>query len=1553
MSVVGKTSAVFMGDGSLLIQCADLFLERGHTICAVITSSPQIFEWAQKVNLTTIDAADNLTAKVGDLQFNWFFSAANLKIIPDAVWQRASNGAANFHDGPLPQHAGLNAPSWALLAGDVSYGVTWHALTSGIDDGDIYTQSLFEIEPDDTSLTLNTKCLEAGIETFSQLVDGIETVAMKGQPQNRMQRSYHRRLDRPSRAATLDFSQPSATLDRLSRALSFGAGYLNPLGLPKIWCGQRSYNVGAMTIAATTENQMSPGTIAAVDQYNAVVACADGSVQISMLTDEVGHHITPSQLFRIGDILAPLPLAIATAVDEQSQMIARSEAFFAHRLARFRTIDLQGARDIDPARRAQWSTIALTTPPNINAARIIVGLAAGIARLTDQTDAHLFFSSDHLEEHAQAQPGYIADTQPFCVSFDDGCTARDAVDLVERELADLDRRIGFAADLVSRRPGLVYPSSTIGIRLTGSPELAAPISNTAMTFIVSANGLQCRALIDGSRIAEREAHAIIEQLSTAVAWFAEPTDLLVADVPLMSPLDELALIATRNATAVSYDRTALVHGLFEAQAIRTPDAVAIICGGETLSYRALDEKANAVARCLIAYGVGPDVLVGLHLARSCNLVVGALAILKAGGAYVPLDPTYPADRIAMMIEDSELQLVIADDDIPFRDHRTGLRLLTIDAAVGRNAPVTSAKPAITSSNLAYVIYTSGSTGRPKGVMIEHRNVVNFCSGMDQRVPRNQDDQPVWLAVTSLSFDISVLELFWTLARGFKVIIAREARPTAMPSGTAGLVSSAARMLDFSLFYWGDDDTAGADKYRLLLDGARFADAHGFKAIWTPERHFHAFGGPYPNSSVTGAAVAAITRNVQIRAGSCVLPLHHPARVAEEWAVIDNISQGRAAVAFASGWMPEDFLLRPENAPPNNKAALLRDIDIVRRLWRGEKVVFDAPNGKQVAITTLPRPIQPELPVWMTTAGNADTFREAGRLGVNILTHLLGQSIGDVGEKIRIYREALAQSGHDPQRFTVTLMLHTLIGQDRGSVRSTARGPMMRYLRSAAALIKDYAWAFPAFKRPVGVNRPFELDLQSLAPEEMDAIVDFAFQRYFDDSGLFGTVEDATARAAQLAAIGVNEIACLIDFGVPTDTALSGLEPLARVISAMRTEPTVQQGSELDETIGSLIRTHGVTHFQCTPAMATLLLGTDENRTALSTLKHTFLGGEALSTSLAAEWLAATGATLENMYGPTETTIWSSTGPALDGGGTIPLGTPIANTQLYVLDSKMRPVPQGAAGELFIGGDGVARGYYRREDLTRERFLPNPFSEGSRIYRTGDVVRIGTDGHLYYLGRGDHQVKVRGHRIELGEIEACLGTHDGVAQAVVVAREDVKGDIRIAAYVRFRSVRIADEQLKAHARLTLPEFMVPAHFVAIEQFPLTPNAKIDRKALPRPLDGAASMPAIAYAAPDSTISRQIADVFKQTLGVERVGLNDNFFDLGGHSLLAVQAHRRLKAEIAPTLSITDIYRFPTIAGLIGHLQAKDQPNARLDSAAARAASRRNARSGRKPSPAAVN
>ncbi|HEX2842511.1 MupA/Atu3671 family FMN-dependent luciferase-like monooxygenase [Hyphomicrobium sp.] len=1536
-----------MGDTSLLIQCGDSLRSRGHDIALVISANSAIDEWARANGIDTVSPETRFADAVAASAFDWFFSIGNLRLIPGPVWRQARKGAVNFHDGPLPAYAGLNTPAWAILAGEPRHGVTWHALADSVDTGDIYAQHTFEIGEGETSLSLNAKCFEAGIESFSELLEKIETGNLTGTPQDFTLRTYYSKNARPDNFATIDFRASAKEIDRLARALNFGPGYANTLALPKLWTRAGAKNVTGVEVAMLAQ-PLPPGTVASVETNGAVVATADGAIRILGLCDENGKALDLATALSVGDVLPQLDKNAERDLHELSGEIARHEDYFIDKLADLRQPEIQGLQPAsDPA--PHWERLRLATPADLCGNRAIAALGGGLVRVTNQARFELAVTDDTLAELVHRHPGYVAPSVPLSITTDDTTTVDQISETVAADLETLRSRRAYAGDLAARYPQIATSASNIAVRRTaGEAQFVEATPGAALTFIVpETSGKTIDVIIDSKRLSRTDAELLLAQLSAAMVAFSVEGNRRLHDLPVMSADTERALITERNNTVLNYDRTALIHQLIEAQVEKTPDATAVICEGRSLTYRELDREANQLANRLIALGTCPDTLVGLYLNRSCELVIGALAILKSGAAYVPLDPAYPRDRIAMIIEDSGLDIVLTDTKHAREMPAPSARIITVD---GHGPEATTERPTsdVKSDNLAYVIYTSGSTGRPKGVMVEHRNVANFFAGMNERVPVPTDRQPVWLAVTSLSFDISVLELFWTLTHGFAVVVHVDDKHADQRLSHRPRRAQSAGDMDFSLYYWGNNDGAGPGAYQLLLDGARFADTHGFAAVWMPERHFHAFGGPYPNPSVTGAAVAAITSNVEIRAGSCVLPLHHPARVAEEWAVIDNLSNGRTGLAFASGWMPEDFVLRPENAPPANKAALLRDIDIVRRLWRGESVRFPAQSGKEVDIVTQPRPISGELKVWVTSAGNPDTYREAARLGANVLTHLLGHSIAELAEKIKIYRETLEETGRNPADHKVTLMLHTLVGEDREQVRDIAREPMKNYLRSAAALIKQYAWAFPAFKKPQGVSDHAELDLRSLSAEELDAVIEFAFLRYFDDSGFFGTVDDALARVEQLKAIGVDEIACLIDFGVPTKTVLNNLQTLAKVVSAVNPRGAVEEEEIADYSIAGLIRRHGVTHLQCTPAMATMLLMDDQNRQALGGIRHLFIGGEALTGTLLRDLRRVTAAPVENMYGPTETTVWSSTGPASDTESAVPLGTPIANTQLYILDDKQRLVLPGVTGELYIGGDGVTRGYLNREELTRERFLANPFMPEDRMYRTGDLVRVLPDGSIQFIGRTDHQVKVRGYRIELGEIEARIGNHPAVQEAVVIVREDRANDARIVAYIRYKSAAPSDEELRAHIHSTLPEFMVPAHFVAMESFPLTPNAKVDRKALPAPGMAAKVVDKrLEFVAPEGDLQLRIADAFKRILRIETVGVNDNFFTLGGHSLLAVQVHRDLKANVAPDISITDIYRFPTVAGLAGHLSDRGQANKSLSEVADRAAMRRRAMADRRP------
>jgi acyl-coenzyme A synthetase/AMP-(fatty) acid ligase len=315
-----------------------------------------------------------------------------------------------------------------------------------------------------------------------------------------------------------------------------------------------------------------------------------------------------------------------------------------------------------------------------------------------------------------------------------------------------------------------------------------------------------------------------------------------------------------------------------------------------------------------------------------------------------------------------------------------------------------------------------------------------------------------------------------------------------------------------------------------------------------------------------------------------------------------------------------------------------------------------------------------------------------------------------------------------------------------------------------------------------------------------------------------------------------------------------------------------------------------------------------------------VGGEALTRDVA-DRLLGRAAEVWNLYGPTETTIWSTLCRVAPGNDPVPIGRPIANTSLYILDTQRQPVPIGVAGELYIGGDGLARGYCGRPELTAERFVPDPFAEGARLYRTGDLARYRADGDVEYLGRLDQQVKVRGFRIELQEIEAALKEHPRVANAVVVARAAATGDARLAAYlVPGEGEAPSPRECRKLLRRTLPDYMLPSSFTVLEALPLTPNGKIDRRALPVPeeeREQAGSGPA----APRTALEKLLVEVWEETLGVRPVGIHDNFFDLGGHSLLAMRVvalvERRAGLRLAPR---------QFIMGTLEQIAAANEPGA---------------------------
>jgi amino acid adenylation domain-containing protein len=363
--------------------------------------------------------------------------------------------------------------------------------------------------------------------------------------------------------------------------------------------------------------------------------------------------------------------------------------------------------------------------------------------------------------------------------------------------------------------------------------------------------------------------------------------------------------------------------------------------------------------------------------------------------------------------------------------------------------------------------------------------------------------------------------------------------------------------------------------------------------------------------------------------------------------------------------------------------------------------------------------------------------------------------------------------------------------------------------------------------------------------------------------------------------------------------------------------------DLDVSVlGRLISTEQITGVHLTAGLFRVVA--EEAPESLAGVKEVLTGGDVIAPGAVARVLELNpDIVIRAMYGATELTLFSTHSPMSAGyraAGVVPLGGPMDNVQLHILDERLNPVDHGTVGELYITGRGLARGYFGRADLTAERFVANPFGDpGERMYRTGDLMRRNADGLLEFVSRAGDQVKIMGFRVELGEIEAVLAKHPGLAHIAVVAKESSTGEKRLVAYVVPESGEVEPATLKAYATDALPEYMVPAAFVALEALPLTPNGKVDRRALPEPDFENVS----TYRAPVNARQQALCKVFADVLGVSQVGIDDSFFDLGGQSLLAMRLISRIRSTIGEELTIAVLFDIPTVAGLSSYLEDRAQ------------------------------
>ncbi|MBJ6766162.1 amino acid adenylation domain-containing protein, partial [Myxococcaceae bacterium JPH2] len=739
------------------------------------------------------------------------------------------------------------------------------------------------------------------------------------------------------------------------------------------------------------------------------------------------------------------------------------------------------------------------------------------------------------------------------------------------------------------------------------------------------------------------------------------------------------------------------------QLARSPDAVAMARGDESWTWRALAGWAKGLATRLRTLGVRTGDPVVLCLRATPEKLAAQWGALEAGAAVVALGPTDLGTLALYAPEGSVSPLVLTWRGMVTSTRLDPSRVVFVEEL--RDAsPQSSEATSIGADSLAWIL--PAGAGQPAWTL-DHRALASLFSALDGRLSASPG--ATWLAATESSAEQADLESLWALSRGMRV-----AFPAAQVSARLVRLQGGgprSKALDLSLLYFAnDEDSLSGPKYELLIEGAKFADAHGFSAVWTPERHFHSFGGLYPQPAVVAAALSTVTRNLRLRSGSVVLPLHDPLLVAEQWSVVDNLSGGRVDISVATGWHVHDFSFAPQNYE-DRRNILLRNLETVRALWRGERIRRMGGGGVQVEVALRPRPVQRELPVWLTATSSPETFRLAGELGAGVLTGLMVQPLEELRQKVALYREAWRRNGH-PGRGHITVMLHTFIGDDEQEVLKTVRQPLMSYFRSSAEITASLLAA-----------QGYQGEIDKVSEADLHAILEHTFEGHAKQTGLIGTIESGVKRLSVVRDADVDEIACLIDFGLETPVVLEGLRRLAKVREQLEREEAahrVQVVAEAEQGVDALLalaRESGATLLHTSARLARTLAELPQAKESLGPVGALVL--DSASSELASALHRAAGVEVLLAGGPREGALLPRAPHER-----VPEGL-----QPWILDSGGQPVPVGVVGELALTGAGLPRGLWRAEAEATRRLMPHPLDAETRLYRTGRSARLRADGRI--------------------------------------------------------------------------------------------------------------------------------------------------------------------------------------------------------------------------------
>jgi len=788
-----KFSCFIIGEGILPIRCAEILLDRQHMIYGIISSDVAVHDWAREREIAHIDPDnEDIVTFLSRHPFNYLFSIVNSYILPKQVLEFPRRCAINYHDAPLPRYAGSHATSWAIMQGERVHGVTWHAMTERVDGGDIFKQYLFEIDEDETAFTLNAKCYDAAISSFAELIDDLSCDRLSARKQNLNERTFFSLYKRPSSGCLLSWHRSAHDISAFVRALDFGPNP-NPMGLPKIAIGMDFIIVSEIEVLNSI-SAVPPGRITHIDP---------GFVRVSTIDSEIALHklkTIDGQPFPISDFIAKFGLYVGYQFKELDQeaairitayhaSICQYEAFWTKQLETLENITLPYMHGkTSHLQTARCSYVPMPVPREITNLLenryatwhrgdvLLAAFVAYLARIGGTWSFAIGYRDIELKSDVADLEGIFAAYVPVMMEYRQGF--EEVLHAVLEQVQLAKQRKTYARDIMARYPVLRSKANLQGAhlpsifveRVEALHDCKAPYGSE-LTLAIREDGVECLWVYNAEVLDEESVVEMQQGFTTFLQGIVSDPQQRISDLPLLTKAEQYRLLVEWNATQADYPTDQCIHQLFEAQVQRTPEVVAAVFEHEQLTYYELNRRANQLAHHLQQLGVGSDVLVGICVERSLDMLVGVLGILKAGGAYVPLDPAFPSERIAFMLEDAQAPVLVTQQHLTpqLPRHKAKVICLDADAAVLAQQSESNLLPGATFDQLAYVIYTSGSTGRPKGVQILHRAVVNFLLSMRQQPGLTAQD--CLLAITTLSFDIAALELFLPLIVGARVVVA--------------------------------------------------------------------------------------------------------------------------------------------------------------------------------------------------------------------------------------------------------------------------------------------------------------------------------------------------------------------------------------------------------------------------------------------------------------------------------------------------------------------------------------------------------------------------------------------------------------------------------------------------------------------------------------------------------------------------------------------------------------------------------------------------------------